>query len=82
MKLNFTKFSVSGRDRKMKRKAADELSMSSKSSKISTSEIQSLVDRLKNDRHRDTTKATYYTVWKGFNKFFVRLDAKPDSWQE
>ena len=33
-------------------------------------------------KHRDTTKANYYTVWKPFNKFFLRLDVRPSSWEQ
>ena len=54
---------------------------SSTSSKMSTSEIQGIVERLKMEHHRSTTRAAYYSVWKTFNKFFLRLDHKPISWE-
>ena len=31
---------------------------------------------------RDTTKQNYYTIWKSFNEFFVKLDKNPTSWEE
>ena len=34
------------------------------------------------DRHRDSTKAQYYSVWKTFNKFFIKLDKKPEHWED
>ena len=33
-------------------------------------------------QHRDTTKRNYYAIWKVFNEFFIRLDEKPDTWQD
>ena len=29
----------------------------------------------------DSTKRNYYSVWKNFNAFFVRLDRKPSTWE-
>ena len=40
------------------------------------------MDRLKGQQHRSTTQNNYYTIWKLFNKFFLRLDKKPPSWGE
>ena len=33
-------------------------------------------------RLRNTTKNNYYGVWKNFNEFFIKLDAKPDTWED
>ena len=52
---------------------------SSSSSKISMSDIQSIVEQLKLQRHRQSTKDNYYGIWKTFNQFFIRLDIKPTS---
>ena len=52
------------------------------STQISTAEIQRIVDQLKLDRFRNSTKSTYYNVWKNFNEFFIKLDSKPISWSE
>ena len=54
----------------------------SSSSEISTSAIQLIVDRLKGGKHRLSTKANYHSIWKHFNEFFIRLDTKPQSWEE
>ena len=32
--------------------------------------------------HRDSTRRTYYNVWRSFNKFYIRLDIKPDNWED
>ena len=29
-----------------------------------------------------TTKHVYYSVWKNFNEFFIRLDEKPSTWED
>ena len=43
----------------------------STSSTISTSAVHQIVNKLKLQRHRNTTKANYYSVWKTFNQFFI-----------
>ena len=57
-------------------------SSSSTSSRLSTTEIQNIVDRLKLQKHRSSTKHNYYTVWKIFSKFYLRLDRKPKTWED
>ena len=46
----------------------------SSNSVISTQDMTDLVEQLRLQRHRDTTRKNYYSVWKFFNRFFVRLD--------
>ena len=33
-------------------------------------------------QHRDMTKRCYYTIWKLFNEFFIKLDIKPSAWKD
>ena len=40
------------------------------------------IEKLKNQAHRDSTKDTYYKVWKQFGKFYLRLDYKPVRWED
>ena len=54
----------------------------STSSAISTASIRHIVERLKMDRVRDTTKNNYYGIWRSFNEFFIKLDLKPETWEE
>ena len=56
--------------------------MSSASSKLSTDSINEIVQKLKSERYRNSTRQTYYRVWKLFNQFFIRLDKKPDDWED
>ena len=44
--------------------------------------MKNIVEHLKSQRHRDSTRLTYYRVWKLFNRFFVKLDDKPPYWEE
>ena len=37
---------------------------------------------LKANQNRDSTKANYLGIWKQFNKFIIRLDSIPLSWEE
>ena len=57
-------------------------SLSSKSSSISTRDIQAIIEKLRNSKFREATKRNYQSVWKSFNKFFVRLDHKPRHWRD
>ena len=59
-----------------------ESSGASTSSTISSVELEQVIEQLKADRHHDSTKKNYYAIWKLFNKFFVRLDKKPETWGE
>ena len=56
--------------------------MSSNSSTISSVSIQQVVENLKFHRFMGTTKRNYYSVWKNFNEFFIRLDNKPEEWED
>ena len=40
------------------------------------------MDQLQNQHHRQSTRENYYAVWKSFNRFFLRLDCKPTSWEK
>ena len=45
-------------------------------------EIETIIEDLKQHQHRDSTKRNYYAIWKTFNKFFIRLDCKPTTWED
>ena len=45
-------------------------------------DIENIIDRLKNERYRTSTKKSYRSVWKNFNRFFIRLDVKPSNWED
>ena len=45
-------------------------------------ELELVVEQLKNNRHRESTKLNYYDIWKCFNHFYIKLDRKPHSWEQ
>ena len=51
-------------------------------STISMSGIRRIIEKLRNLRHRGSTQRNYYTVWKIFNRFYIKLDVKPSNWEE
>ena len=66
---------------KRKNKRASSLS-SATDLTISTEELHRIIDTLKSNRLRDSTRQNYYCVWKQFNKLFLKLDHKPGTWEE
>ena len=64
-----------------KKKSKSTKSTSSRSSKsaLSTKDIENIVDKLRFERNRDSTRKNYHTIWKIFNEFFIRLDRKPSN---
>ena len=62
-------------------KPSDTSSLSEQST-ISTLNMERIVDQLKQGRVRNTTKKLYHTVWKNFNEFFIKLDRKPETWED
>ena len=40
------------------------------------------MERLKSQSVRDSTAQNYLGIWRNFNKFLIRLDRKPKSWEE
>ena len=56
-------------------------SSSSGSSRISTTSVQRIINNLLNQQLRASTKQTYLSVWRQFNRFLVQLDSMPDGWE-
>ena len=44
--------------------------------------MKDIVENLKMHRFRDSTRKTYWCVWRIFNRFFIRLDYKPVEWEQ
>ena len=57
-------------------------SSQSDSSRISTSSMEEIIENLKYQQHRDSTKRTYLTVWRLFNKYIMKLDKIPNDWED
>ena len=41
-----------------------------------------IIERLKSCKNRETTKRNYLGIWRNFNKFIMRLDHPPNSWEQ
>ena len=55
---------------------------SSNSSRISTREIQLVIDRLRGQSNRKSTTKNYLSIWRQFNRFVIKLDVKPRTWED
>ena len=55
---------------------------SSGMSVISTEHLKETREMLKANIHQDSTKKNYHCVWRNLNKFIIRLDEIPESWEE
>ena len=65
-----------------KRRRKLTLSSSSTSSRISTNEMQNIVERLMAKQNRDSTIKMYLSVWRQFNQFVISLDRIPKLWED
>ena len=54
----------------------------SESAKISTRQMESILESLKSSKHQPSTKYTYSKIWQKFNKFVIRLDRIPKKWEQ
>ena len=43
---------------------------------LSTDSIQAIVDHLRYQNHRESTKRNYHAIWTNFNHFYLKLDKK------
>ena len=73
--VHLTSFAGKSTKHKKNQKIIDE----STTSTISSRHIEEILDNLK--MTRDTTAKNYYGIWKKFNKFVIRLDVKPKTWE-
>ena len=57
-------------------------SKSSDASTISTMAVEQLIEKLRAEHNRDSTKKNYFGIWRNFNEFFIKLNTKPHTWEE
>ena len=41
-----------------------------------------MLESLKSKSVRDTTAKNYLKIWRHFNKFLIKLDRRPDNWED
>ena len=74
---------IVGRRRNNKNKSSSRSStILSDGGMIAMKQVQAVVDKLSMERYRDSTRQTYYHIWKLFNQFFLKLDDKLQSWSD
>ena len=44
--------------------------------------MQLILEKLKANHNRETTKQNYLSIWRNFNNFVIRLDKKPHLWED
>ena len=54
----------------------------SSDSRISANYIVGVIDNLRGKGVRESTAANYLAIWRSFNKFLIKLDEKPVSWED
>ena len=52
------------------------------SSSISMATINQIIERLRCERNRNTTRKNYHTIWRIFSSFYLKLDMKPKEWED
>ena len=50
--------------------------------KISTEQLRLIMERLKANQNRKSTQANYLGIWRVFNKFLLKLEEVPLSWND
>ena len=69
-----------GGNRHLKLHMDEKSRISSDSSKLSCSNIESILERLQ--ANRKSTSLNYLSIWRQFNKFLLQLDRMPESWEQ
>ena len=54
----------------------------SDTSRISTESMKLILEKLRSERHCESTKKSYIGTWRKFNEFLVKLDQLPSTWEE
>ena len=44
--------------------------------------MQNIIENLRRNQTRDSTAKMYYSVWKQFNNFLIKLDSLPKFWED
>ena len=44
--------------------------------------MEEVLEKLKCAKNRDSTKANYLAIWRNFNNFLIKLDKKPNHWED
>ena len=50
-------------------------------SSISSKQMCNILEKLKCQTTRKSTSDNYYSIWRKFNQFLIKLDRKPQTWE-
>ena len=73
-------FYVEHKRRQLKKSIAD--SSEGNSSSILAKSMADILESLKNKQNWESTSKNYFSIWRQFNKFVIKLDIKPMSWED
>ena len=73
-------FYVLGSSKDKKRKRS--ISSASSSTSYSARSLNMIMEKLKCANSKESTKKTYLAIWRNFNNFIIKLDVKPQYWEE
>lgn len=65
-----------------RRKLDQDPPVSSGASKLSVEYLEKIAEEPRNKKRRGGTDQTYYEAWLSFNEFLIRLDSRPDCWDD
>ena len=74
---------ITGSRRKTPKKSKrNDTASTSTDESISTDQLEQIIDNLKSYRFKSSTKKVYFCIWWKFNEFFIKLDRKPNNWED
>ena len=73
-------FYVLGNSKDKKKKRST--SSASSSTSYSARSLNMIMEKLKCANRKESTKKTYLAIWRNFNNFIIKLDVKPQYWEE
>ena len=44
--------------------------------------MENIIEKLRAQQNRPSTQHSYYRTWKIFNQFIIKLERKPDNWED
>ena len=80
--VEITIFCIVGANNNRRNRSSESARSSSESSKISTRSIKLIIEKLLGQSKRSSTTQNYLAIWRQFNKFVIRLDKKPKTWED
>ena len=68
--------------KRINRKEAEKSVSTDSSGRFELEYFEQVIEELKNHKHKLSTKKNYRKIWENFNKFIVKLNYIPKSWEQ